>query len=273
MTNPLSQYFRRPAVYIKLPSDGKWYNDQDIDMPINKELPVYPMTAIDEITTRTPDALFNGTAVVDIIKSCIPAIKNPWAIKNVDLDTLLIAIRSATSGDDLEVESTCPNCKEISTYKTSLVGLLSNIKIGDYSKLLELGDLKIKFKPLGYKDINEVSIEQLTLQKSFALIEKIENNEEKTKLSSETILKATNITMVVIAKTIEFIEAPNLKVDQFEYILDFLKRCDKNIFNKIRDFSTDLKSESDIKPMKIKCPHCNHEYEQKITLNPTDFFV
>ena len=38
-----------------------------IDMPENGELPVYPMTAIDEITVRTPDALFNGTAIAELI--------------------------------------------------------------------------------------------------------------------------------------------------------------------------------------------------------------
>ena len=51
-TNPLKQYFRRPAIYIKLPSEGKYYPEGTIDLPDNKELPVYPMTAIDEIMTQ-----------------------------------------------------------------------------------------------------------------------------------------------------------------------------------------------------------------------------
>lgn len=62
MNNPLQQYFRRPAIYIKLPSDGRYYSDGILSMPENHELPVYPMTAIDEITAKTPDALFNGTS-------------------------------------------------------------------------------------------------------------------------------------------------------------------------------------------------------------------
>ena len=55
-------------------------------MPENRELPVYPMTAIDEITYRTPDALFNGQAVVNVIHSCVPNIKNAWEIPGTDLD-------------------------------------------------------------------------------------------------------------------------------------------------------------------------------------------
>ena len=66
--NPLQQYFRQPAIYLRLPSNGEFYPPGSIDMPVNKEIPIFPMTAIDEITYRTPDALFNGTAVVNVIQ-------------------------------------------------------------------------------------------------------------------------------------------------------------------------------------------------------------
>jgi hypothetical protein len=59
--NPLRQYFRRPSIYFRLPSDGRYYDASVVSMPPNRELPVYTMTAIDEMTVRTPDALFNGT--------------------------------------------------------------------------------------------------------------------------------------------------------------------------------------------------------------------
>ena len=52
--NPLSQYFRQPAIYIKLPSQGSYYPPGALEMPENGEIPVFPMTAIDEITYRTP---------------------------------------------------------------------------------------------------------------------------------------------------------------------------------------------------------------------------
>jgi len=89
--NPLKQYFRRPAVYVKLPSGGKYYPQGVIDMPTNGEIPIFPMTAIDEITTKTPDALYNGTAMAELMKSCVPNIKDPWAINSMDLDAILIA--------------------------------------------------------------------------------------------------------------------------------------------------------------------------------------
>ena len=130
--NPLKQYFRRPAIHLKLPSGGKGYPEGVLTMPESGELPVYPMTAIDEITTKTPDALFNGTAVVEIIKSCVPDIKDPWRINSVDMDAILIAVKSATGGNDLEINSTCPKCEEEAKYGVNLVGLLSTLKAGNY---------------------------------------------------------------------------------------------------------------------------------------------
>ena len=91
--NPLKQYFRQPAIYIKLPSQGQFYPEGALDMPPNGELPVYPMTAIDEITYRTPDALFNGNATVNVIQSCMPNIRDPWSIPAMDVDTILVSIR------------------------------------------------------------------------------------------------------------------------------------------------------------------------------------
>ncbi len=163
--NPLKQYFRRPAVYLKLPSGGLGYAPGDIDMPENGELPVYPMTAIDEITSRTPDALFNGNAVVEIIKSCIPAIKNPWAINNIDLDPILVSIRAATHGSVMEIETKCPSCEEESKYDVNLASVLGNFKPGDYTTPLIIDELTIRFRPLNYEEMNKASMIQFEMQK------------------------------------------------------------------------------------------------------------
>ena len=42
--NPLKQYFRRPAIYLKLPSEGKYYPVDAIDLPENKELDIWKST-------------------------------------------------------------------------------------------------------------------------------------------------------------------------------------------------------------------------------------
>jgi hypothetical protein len=76
-----------------------------------KELPVFPMTAIDEITYRTPDALFNGQAVVNVIQSCIPDIRDAWKTPGADLNAILVAIRIASYGHDMDMTVKCPSAK------------------------------------------------------------------------------------------------------------------------------------------------------------------
>ena len=271
-TNPLKQYFRRPAVYLKLPSGGVSYTPTVVELPENGEVPVYPMTAIDEITSRTPDALFNGTAVVDIIKSCVPAIKDPWSISSNDLDAILIAIRAAGGGDSMEIETTCPKCEEQSTFAINLIHILSNLQSADYSKTLEIGNLKLKLRPLSFREMNEGSMKQFEIQKTFQRIALEENQAERESLSHQAFENVTLLTMTLLSKTIEYIETPDTTVDNKEFILDFLKNCDKNVYTAIRDYSTELKSKTELQPLDITCPHCSHEYQQSFTMNPADFF-
>jgi hypothetical protein len=230
------------------------------------------MTAIDEITLNTPDALFNGTAVVEIIKSCIPSIKDPWRLSGVDLDTALVAIKAAAGGNDMDVETICPSCDEPATYAVNLVGLLSSIKSGDYLTELSVNDLLIKFRPLTFKELTEIGLGQFELQKMFVTINAIENITEKTAKQREALKMITEITIKVLSKAIEYIKTPSSYVNQNEFILDFLTNCDKNMFDLIRKHHTDLKSQSEVKPLHVKCTHCQHEYDQEFSINAADFF-
>jgi T4 bacteriophage base plate protein len=271
--NPLRQFFRRPSVYFKLPSGGKDYEPGTLDIPENGELPVYPMTAIDEISVRTPDALFNGSALVDLIKSCVPNIKDPWKLNSNDLDAVLIAIRAAGGNQTLEIETTCPKCENVATFGLNLVSVLSTLKYGDYDTVLEVNDIKLKFRPLTYKEMNEASNMQFNVQKQYATIESIEDVEEKTKATYDGLKQITELTMSILSKTIEYIETPNSRVDNKEFILDFLHNCDGSIFVAIRDHNAKLKMTTELKPLDIKCANCSHEYQQPYVLNPADFFV
>ena len=270
--NPLKQYFRRPAIYLTLPSKGKDYPPGVIDFPENGELPIYPMTAIDEITTKTPDALFNGNAVAELIKSCVPNIKDPWQVSSTDLDAILLAIKAASGSDNLEINSTCPGCKEQSTYKINLVAVLSTLTSPDYSTALEVGELKIKFGPLTYSEVNEAGLAQFEVQRMFANLNQITDEKEKVEKTKNALITVTEVTMNLIAKTIQYIETNDVKVNNIDHIKEFLQNCDKNMYVSIRDYHTKLKSATEIKPLDVKCISCEHEYKQPFTLNVSDFF-
>jgi hypothetical protein len=270
--NPLKQYFRRPSIYLKLPSGGTMYDPSVLTIPESGELAVYPMTAIDEISAKTPDALYNGTAMVDIIKSCIPDIKDPWAINSIDLDAILIAIRSAAGGNDMTVSSECPSCKDFADYAVNLIGILSQLKSANYDEELILNDLSIKFRPLTYKEMNEAGTGQIEAQRMFILLEKEEDENVKIKKTQQALKFITDVTMRILSQTITHIRTPSAFVEEREYILDYLQNCDRDTYVAIRDHNSNLKAQTEIKPLKIRCMHCQHEYEQPFTLNTSDFF-
>jgi hypothetical protein len=272
--NPLKQYFRQPAIYIKLPSQGKNYPAGALVMPPTGELPVYPMTAIDEITYRTPDALYNGQATVNVIQSCVPDIKDAWAIPSIDIDTLLIAIRVATYGHDMDFGTACPACKHESEQTIDLRTILDSIKMADYTQTISAGDMEIFFKPLNYQNLNNNNLMQYENQKLLQMLPDSEISEaEKMLALSDALKKITNITVVALSQSIAAVKTPQATVYEPEYIEEMLKNCDTKLFNQIRDFIIDLKSSSEMQALKISCPECQHNYEQNITLDMSSFFA
>jgi hypothetical protein len=274
MTNPLTQYFRQPSIYIKLPSQGQNYPVGTLNMPTNSELPVYPMTAIDEITYRTPDALFNGQATVNVIQSCVPAIKDAWAIPSIDLDTILIAIRIASYGHDMDFGTTCPACEKTSERTVDLRTMLDALRAPDYNGHINYNDLEIYFRPLNYKNLNDNSQLQYEQQKLLQIIPDATISEaEKMTALTKAFKQLTDITVQSLALSIVAIKTPHALVNEPEYINDFLKNCDRELFNQIRDHVMKLRELSELQPLKLTCDSCNHQYEQALTLDMTSFFA
>lgn len=273
MTNPLTQYFRQPSIYIKLPSEGKNYPQGSLNLTPTGELAVYPMTAIDEITYRTPDALYNGQATVNVIQSCIPDVKDAWAVPATDVDTLLIAIRIASYGHDMDFGTTCPACTHSSEHSIDLRTVLDSIRPADYSKTVVAGDMEIFFKPLTYKHLNNNNHMQYENQKLLQMLpDSGVPEEEKMAALSDALKKITDITVTALAQSIAAVKTPQALVSEFSYIEEMLKNCDSKLFNRIRDFILELKSDSELKPLKITCDECSHQYEQNITLDMASFF-
>lgn len=270
--NPLKQYFRRPSIYFKLPSDGRYYEPGVVDFPPNRELPVYPMTSADEITIRTSDALFNGAAVVELIRSCIPAIKDPWKINNVDMDAIMIAIRAAGNDGKMEVVSVCPSCTEDAKYDINLINLMSKMQAPEYETTLKLRELEIKFRPLSFIENNQNNVQQFQIQRTLALLDNVEESDEKKQQLSDTIKEMNVLVNKMVGESIEYIKTPETDVYDKQFILEFLSNCDRNTAAIIRDHSISLRQQSEIKPLHVTCLHCQHEYEQPMVLNVTDFF-
>lgn len=273
-SNPLSQYFRQPAIHVRLPSQGEFYPPNTLVLPPNGEVPVLPMTAVDEITYRTPDALFNGSAVVSVIRSCVPAVRDPWSMPSIDIDALLIAIRIASFGHGLDLNTRCPNCNHQEEITVDLRAVNDKLKLGNYQESLHIGDLEVFFKPLNYREVNENNQQQFEQQQGLRLLSD-PNVDEKTKAEqlSRSVAAVNELAIRTITQSIAAIKTPDAVVIESEHIYEFLKNCDRSIFNRLRDHAIDLRQYSEIQPIDITCTNCEHQYKQPFTLDMSSFFA
>jgi len=273
--NPLMKFFRQPAIYIRLPSGGKSWRPGTIDYPENGEIAVMPMTAIDEISYRTPDALFNGEAVTGVIQSCIPCIRDAWATPSVDVDVLLVAIRIASYGHSMDISSTCPNCSEEHDFGLDLRSVIDGIKTADFGQAFHQGDMTFHFRALSYKEMTDNSLQQFEQQQALRALSETENIAESDRLKRmNTVMKnLVDVTVKTISRSITEIRTPGAIVTEQPYIEEFILNCDRTVFNQIKDHVIKMRSDSELKPLEITCPSCTHQYQQIFTLDMANFFV
>jgi len=251
--NPLKKFFRQPKVYITLPSLGHFYAPGTLEIPESGEFPVFAMTAKDELTMKTPDALLNGQATVNLIQSCIPAIKNPWAMPSIDLDAVLIAIRIATYGAMMDLEVKVPKSGEERTFSVDLRQLLNKLVTVSYEPNLQIDNMKIKMRPLTYKEFTEASLITFEEQRIFVLVnnENIPEEEKLTKFN-ESFVKLTNLTVKTISKCISSISIDdNTLVDNQEHIDEFIANADKDFYNKVTEHLDAQKEKFEIEPINV----------------------
>ena len=271
--NPLQRYFRQPAIYIKLPSGGKHYPEGSLNMPPNEELPVYPMTAMDEITYRTADALFNGSAVINVIKSCVPNILDPWQMSTSDVDAVLIAIRIASYGYELEIESKCPHCEEENNFGIDLRNIMEKISMPDFDTTIQSGDIEIYFKPLTYQQQNENAISQFEDQKILQAVPDADLPEQqKLELINNALVKLGEMSVTAITNSVSMVIAAGEIVTNQEHIKEFIKNCDRKLYNLLRDRLISIRDDGNIDPVKAQCNNCNKPYETPFTLDVSNFF-
>lgn len=110
--NPLLNYVRKKSGFYKLPTNGGWYDADEIEYNQLGEVEVFPMVSADELLLVNPDGLISGQSVISLIKSCCPGIKHPENLYYPDINTLLLAIRKETFGDTVDQQSICPKCYE-----------------------------------------------------------------------------------------------------------------------------------------------------------------
>jgi hypothetical protein len=270
--NPLQKYFRQPKLYVSLPSKGL-YTAPDVVEGDPTQIPVYSMTGMDEILLKTPDALFNGESTVKVIQSCCATITNGWKINAVDLDHLLIAIRIATYGNMMTIEHTCGNCSTENEYEIDLGLLNDHFNHVEFHNTVDLGDVKVKIRPLTYKEMTEFNLENYTLQKM--LIQSAQNfdNPENQKTVNDLYTKIAELQTEVFIKSIDSVEIPDAVVNQQAYIKEWITNSESELFEKIKDCIEDNRKNWKLPAVKSQCSNCGTAADLEITMDQASFFV
>lgn len=252
-TNPLAQYMRQPKIYIKLPSNGAFWEHGSLEMPENGELPVFSMTAKDELLFKTPDALMNGQGIVDVIQSCIPAIKNAWCTPNIDLDAILISIRLATYGENLDISYTIPNTGETEDRTVNLTQLLDSIfQRTTWQEEVPIDDnITCYIRPLTYKHLTKTGLKTFEAQKIMQVVNDEDvSDERKLEVFGKSFKTMTDITVDLIADSIYTIKTlDGTIVDDADFIKEYVQNADKTVFDKIQARINEMKDKNGLQPL------------------------
>ncbi len=234
--NPLSKFFRQPKLWLNLPSSGSFYPAGSLIKTENGEYPVLAMTAKDEITIKTPDALMNGQATVDLIQSCVPNIKNAWNVPSIDIDAILIAIRIASFGNDIDIDLTIPNTDITRTYTTDLSNSLTSIMNAAFDSTVELDNgFTIEVRPLTYREFTQNAIKTLEEQRIVSVLNSSElSDSDKLVRFNASFKTLTDININMVTTAITSITTPDgTKVVKPEFIKEFIDNADSDFYVKV----------------------------------------
>jgi hypothetical protein len=280
-SNPLSGFMRQPKIYIKLPSGGQYWAKGSLEVSETEEYPVYSMTAKDEMMLKIPDALISGQALVDVIQHCMPNVKNAWAVPNLDLDVILIAIRIATYGEKMTVPLDIPDVEL--NYEVDLRYVMASLieQITWQESVQVTPELVIYVKPMDYRQVSASAVKTFETQRMLQIVnDSTMTDIEKSKSFKEAVDKLNDITVGLVNNSVFRIDSSQGSTDDLKFIKEFLDNADKEIFDVIKVHIEQLRSQNNIKPIVIQpTPEMielgvpNQPIEIPLVFDPSTFFA
>ena len=279
--NPLSKYFRKPSVYISLPTGGDWYAPGGIVFDNGQELGVMPMTAKDEMMMNTPDALINSQSTIDIIKSCVPGIKDPWSMPTLDLDTVLIGIRIASYGENMDINIQVPEVNKQMAYTVDLRQLMDQIDRTKFDPFVQIDNqLTVKVKPMTYRQLTNLQLKTYEQQRLVTQVSDAKlSSAERQKTFNDIFTSMTNITLDNMKEAIVEINAEGETIVDRSYINEFVDNMQSDMANKIKEHMDKQVGLGKIKPITVSVPEemvkegAPKTVTSPISLDNSNFFV
>lgn len=267
--NPLLQRMNKlPGLTIQLPSQGVFYTDGELDPEcVDGEVVVYPMTTTDELIMRSPDMLYQGTAVKEVISRCLPQIKKPMQLLVADVDYIMTNLRRISYGTHIPVRYNCEcfsdNVEELdkinaagdNEYSIPVDHFIQNTKnvdaknfSKDYKLEVSTGQV-VTLRPLRYCDY--IKLHQM---------------DPETIKDVEQIREYVAVNFSALTKSVDEVSDPELIKEWYKSLYRFDTQKIREHLDNVTPWGIDFS-------YKIKCRHCKKEKELVTQLNPVYFFM
>ncbi len=277
--NVLKQFMRTEKIFVKLPSNGEFYDETVATFTDNNEIGILPMTATDELALTNPDALLNGEGIKKVVESCCPLVKNAKKLFSPDIDILLLGIRHASYGDEMKFTVNCPKCEAENNYVVSLRDLIEKIEFLDPPYIVEFDSkLKVHVRPYTFETNSKLSLQALEISRLLKTVgdQKLEELEQLAQYGDK-FNKIANTTVDVLLDGIEKVEIitdemEKLFVKDRDDINEWLHNINRKMVEEIRDKISEINQIGIDKSLNVICEACKNEWTTHIEFNPTDFF-
>ncbi len=263
-SNPLvANFVKLPGRVFKLPSGGYLYKNKELREDITDgELHVRPLGTLSEIKLKSPDMLFSGQAVKEVLAECIPEILDPFELFGRDIDALMVFLRVVTYGPIFRIDAKHGCQKDEGeedglkshSYDIDLEGIIADIRELDPTTVgakyvVEMeNQQQVTFDPVRFKHI----------------IELLQTN-------NADLPTAEDIQRNLIKNLLNMINNIDGISDK-EQIEEWIRMAPAPYITKIANA---LEASNDWGPKferKVVCKGCGQEITVELPLNPVNFF-
>lgn len=255
--NPLLEKLKKkmPGETFRLPSRGLFYTSGELDPEVEDgEIVVYPMTTIDELTMRSPDMLFQGTAIVEVVARCVPQVLKPGRLIASDIDFILTCLRKVSYGPTLPVKHTCSKCdvgeKEFGVPIDHFIRTSKEITPEQFESMnVVVDDYSVKLRPCVFEEMIKI------LQRS--------NDDFET---AAQVSEWYDASLSAIIRSVD-------GVKDREMILEWLRKMSRGLKDELSESVEKVNQWGVEFTYDITCEKCGHKTNVKGSLNPTNFFT
>ena len=271
--NPLGEYFRKPSIFIELPSKGNFYKHPP-NLSADSELAVFGMTARDELVLKNPDALLNGEGILEVFRSVVPDIKDPGEIPTPDYNSILLAMRVASYGKDMDYSVTCSECTNVDTVTFDLHAILATNSALETEYIAELeSGIKVSIKPTTLNMQNRIALKTLEQSRLLDVLNEDSDTDVKLKKFSQAFKTLANITFDVVLDGIVHVQLPDGEiVENTTHISEWLNNITKSQYDIINKVIESINNTGITSEFQHTCSKCSAKIDQALMFDPSSFF-